>query len=280
VVGDVSGESLAFKPSPDDSESYELTISGLWAVAFEKPAVNLFKLVAADGTILLQNADIVKVSEAEASTMVTLRGKSEVPFLSDEQERERRTKLLVGYYQQHDLSKISKVPKFVDLDWRKVNNKLLKAYGVEPDPAAATTFPARVYVRYSTLEVGEGKAFYRSSADCSAWEYDESVWAHSVGKALDPYYLDRDKVDAIAKHCDPEIYPMVWKGEYDCGDAVSKVTVDHGTSYVLLQCHAGTKAHAVVSYVGGVGVNANALWNLRVVNAHNDLLCRRHIYTV
>jgi len=53
------------------------------------------------------------------------------------QERERRTKILVAFYEQYDPSKVSKVPRFVKLDWRKVNSKLKESYGVEPDPATS-----------------------------------------------------------------------------------------------------------------------------------------------
>ena len=220
VVGDFSGESLSLS-AIDQNNEFELTITGLWGTVFKPPAESIFKLVAVDGTPLLEDHLIKNVVENR-------QGMTTVVTLAEDNENLLRNKVING---------------------------------VESSMAFDKP-PARLYVRYSTIDTSSAR--YRSSTDCSTFEDDPKAFDHSVGKEFDPYHLDGDQVSNIIHSCNDS--ESIWEAEYSCGETVTQRAVvpspnaSSASSSVVFKCSA-SNAYATVSYVGGTSLTEDMLWH-------------------
>ena len=88
AVGDFSGEKISL--AAREPNEYKLTVSGLWAHAFEHPAERIHNIVTSDGTVLLggsvshadgkmsvdtdEELEIVSAVEKDGKTEVMLTG--------------------------------------------------------------------------------------------------------------------------------------------------------------------------------------------------------------
>jgi hypothetical protein len=141
----------------------------------------------------------------------------------------------------HDGTKLLDQTKIsaVSLDQNKTPQETRVAMSATP---SGESFPARVYAVHAGVDVTS--AFYAGS-DCRLSVTDDAVFGHSVGKVVDPYYLELTLAKASKAGCG-----VIYEANYTCAgfQKTARLKSDDPIAGVVFTC-TSARAKAIVSHV-------------------------------